>query len=484
MNQQELSTLLTELRSPSQETEWVEFKQNNTDPEQIGEYLSALSNSAAMHRKDAAYIVWGVENGTHNVVGTSFKPRQAKKGNEELENWLLRLLSPRIDMKIHEFQENGHDVVIFEVQPAQHTPVAFSGTEYVRVGSLKKKLKEYPEKERALWSFFSETPFEKGIAFRTVASEDVLRLIDYPACFELLKQPLPDNRAGILERLNRERVIVERGDDCFDITNVGAILFARNLTEFDRLARKALRVIQYKDKSRVETVREQAGNKGYAVGFEGAIGFINNLLPQSEQIEQALRKSVPVYPEIAIRELVANALIHQDFSKTGTGPMVEIFTDRIEVTNPGTPLIDTLRFIDEPPQSRNEDLAALMRRMNIFEERGSGVDKVIFNVELFQLPAPEFVVTDGHTKAILFAPRSLNEMDQKDRIRACYQHACLRYVSNEQMANSSFRDRLGVDQKNYATVSRIIRETVDAGLIRAVDPNTSKRYMKYVPFWA
>jgi len=292
MNQQELSTLLTELRSPSQETEWVEFKQNNTDPEQIGEYLSALSNSAAMHRKDAAYIVWGVENGTHNVVGTSFKPRQAKKGNEELENWLLRLLSPRIDMKIHEFQENGHDVVIFEVQPAQHTPVAFSGTEYVRVGSLKKKLKEYPEKERALWSFFSETPFEKGIAFRTVASEDVLRLIDYPACFELLKQPLPDNRAGILERLNRERVIVERGDDCFDITNVGAILFARNLTEFDRLARKALRVIQYKDKSRVETVREQAGNKGYAVGFEGAIGFINNLLPQSEQIEQALRKSV------------------------------------------------------------------------------------------------------------------------------------------------------------------------------------------------
>lgn len=279
-------------------------------------------------------------------------------------------------------------------------------------------------------------------------------------------------------------MIVERGDDRFDITNFGAILFARNPTEFDRLSRKALRVIQYKDKSRVETVREQVRNNGYAVGFEGAIGFINNLLPQNEQIEQALRRTVPVYPEIAIRELVANALIHQDFSMTGTGPMVEIFTDRVEVTNPGTPLIDTLRFIDEPPQSRNEDLAALMRRMNICEERGSGVDKVIFHVELFQLPAPEFVVTDSHTKAILFAPRAMNEMDQKDRIRACYQHACLRYVSNEQMTNSSFRDRLGIDQKNYATVSRITRETVDAGLVRAVDPTTSKRYMKYVPFWA
>lgn len=277
---------------------------------------------------------------------------------------------------------------------------------------------------------------------------------------------------------------MDGGDDHFAITNIGAILFAKNLAEFDWLARKALRVIQYKGKSRIETVREQAGNKGYAVGFEGAIGFINNLLPQNEQIEQALRKTVPVYPEIAIRELVANALIHQDFSMTGSGPMVEIFTDRIEMTNPGTPLIDTLRFIDEPPQSRNEDLAALMRRMNICEERGSGVDKVIFHVELFQLPAPEFVVTDSHTKTILFAPRSLNDMDQKDRVRACYQHACLRYVSNEQMTNSSFRDRLGVDQKNYATISRIIREAVDAGLVRPVDPNTSNRYMRYVPFWA
>jgi ATP-dependent DNA helicase RecG len=484
MNQQEFSTLLTELRSHSHETEWIEFKQNNADPQEIGEYLSALSNAAALHRQETAYIVWGIENGTHNVVGPTFKPRRAKKGNEELENWLLRLLDPRIDMKIHEFQENGLDVVIFEIQPADRTPVAFSGTEYIRVGSLKKKLKEYPEKERALWALFSETPFEKGTARRDASSSDVLRLIDYPACFELLNQPLPDNRAGILEQLRREKVIDERGDDRFDITNVGAILFAKDLSEFDRLSRKALRVIQYKDRNRVETLREQAGTKGYAIGFEGAIGYINNLLPQNEQIEQALRRTVPVYPEIAVRELVANALIHQDFSMTGTGPMVEIFSDRIEVTNPGTPLIDTLRFIDEPPQSRNEVLAALMRRMNICEERGSGVDKVILNVELFQLPAPEFLVTDSHTKAVLFAPRSLNEMDPQDRVRACYQHACLRYVSNEQLTNSSLRDRLGIVKKNYATVSRIIRETVAAGLIRAVDPTTSKRYMKYVPFWA
>jgi len=168
--------------------------------------------------------------------------------------------------------------------------------------------------------------------------------------------------------------------------NVGAVLFARNLNDFDRLARKALRVIIYCGDNRVETIREQMGGKGYAIGFEGAISYINDQLPQNEQIGQALRQEIRMVSEIAVRELVANALIHQDFNITGAGPMVEIFTDRMEISNPGVPLIDTLRFIDEPPRSRNEALTAIMRRMNICEERGSGIDKVIFHVEFFQLP--------------------------------------------------------------------------------------------------
>src|ERR1700722_7444665 len=133
--------------------------------------------------------------------------------------------------------------------------------------------------------------------------------------------------------------------------------------------------------------------------LKGAQFFTTTLtnLPRSEEIGQALRREVRVYPEIAIRELVANALIHQDFNLTGNGPTVEIFDNRIEITNPGTPLIDPLRFIDEPPRSRNEELASLMCRMNICEERGSGIDKVIFQIELYQLPPPDFRVTHGST---------------------------------------------------------------------------------------
>jgi predicted HTH transcriptional regulator len=146
-------------------------------------------------------------------------------------------------------------------------------------------------------------------------------------------------------------------------------------------------------------MREHKGTQGYAVAFESAIDWIQNQLPANEQIRKAFRHEEKMYPELAIRELVANALIHQDFFITGAGPMVELFTDRMEITNPGAPLVEPLRFIDFPPRSRNEMLAGFMRRLNFCEERGSGIDKVVAKIEEFQLPAPNFTVLDDNTRA-------------------------------------------------------------------------------------
>jgi predicted HTH transcriptional regulator len=485
MNVEDLPKLLDTLASLSHEVAWVEFKENNVDPQEIGEYLSAIANTAPLHGEHAGFIVWGVQDRTHALVGTDFHPRQAKIGNQELENWLTTQLNPPLNFKIYELDLADRHFVLFEVPAATHTPVRFKSDEYIRVGTYKKKLRDHPEKERELWALFSKAPFEKGIAKQGVSSDQVLTLIDYPGYFDLTKQPLPDNRAGILDRLESESFIIREHANSFDITNLGAILFAKNIENFEGLSRKAVRVIVYKGAGRIETIREQIGRRGYAAGFEGLIGFVNTLLPQNELIRQALREEVRMYPEVAIRELVANAIIHQDFSITGTGPMVEIFSDRIEITNPGIPLIDPQRFLDAPPRSRNEAIAAFMRRVNICEERGSGIDKVIFQVEVFQLPPPDFIESEQHTRAILFAHKKFTEMDKYDRIRACYQHACLRYVSNERMTNSSLRERFGIDDKNYATASRIIAETIEAELIRRSDPESkSKKHAKYVPFWA
>jgi len=162
-------------------------------------------------------------------------------------------------------------------------------------------------------------------------------------------------------------------------------------------------------------------------------------LPSNEIIEKALRKTVCMYPILAIRELVANAIIHQDFDVKGTSPMIEIFEDRIEITNPGKPLIDPLRFVDHNPESRNEILARMMRRLNICEERGSGIDKVISECEYNQLPAPEFIVGDNYTRVILYGHKTLRQMDRQDKIRSCYLHACLKYVSGETLTNQKFK---------------------------------------------
>ena len=482
MTPEELTRLVHTLKALPRETPWVELKENMANPQQIGEYVSALSNSAALHRQNDAFILWGIRDGSHDVVGTSFRPRDREVGNQELENWLVTQLSPRVALDIHEGLVDWVRVVLFRVEPASHQPVAFRGVEYVRVGTYKKKLKDHPAKERALWALFSERPFEECIAASGVSSDDVLELIDYPAYFRLMDIPLPTDRQAILDRLESEKVLVGQPGDRFDITNVGAVLFASDLRRFDRLARKAPRVVIYRGENRTETVKEHQATKGYAIGFEELVDYINDQLPQNEELGKALRREVRMYPEVAVRELVANALIHQDFNMTGTGPMVELFSERMEITNPGLPLIDTLRFIDEPPRSRNGTLAGLMRRVNICEERGSGIDKVISHVEAFQLPAPDFRTTTSHTVAVLLGPREFSEMNRQDRIRACYQHACLWHVSGKQMANASLRGRLRIEKKNYPIASRIISDTIEAGLIRRV--GGTRKDARYVPFWA
>jgi predicted HTH transcriptional regulator len=476
--------ILQELCKLPIETEWVEFKHNNDNPEEIGEYLSALANSAALTGKVNAYMAWGVDNRTHDIIGTNFRPILCKIGNEELESWLLRQLSPKINFHFYELMVGELPVILLEIGAAFRHPVQFRNAEYIRVGSYKKKLKDFPEKERDLWRVFDKTPFEREIAVENVGPEEVLRLLDYPAYFDLLKFPLPETRDGILAALQADDMIAPGRSGKWNITNLGAVLFAKKLSDFRSLKRKAVRVIQYKGESRVETIREQEGTKGYACGFEGLIGFVVNLLPSNEVIGQALRREVPMFPELAIRELVANAIIHQDFHITGTSPLVEIFSNRMEITNPGLPLVKTDRFLDSPPKSRNEMIASFMRRIGVCEERGSGVDKVVFQTEFYQLPAPIFESTDEHTRSVLFAHRELREMAKEDRTRACYLHACLKHVQRDFMTNTTLRERFGIADKNSATASRIIKETSLAGLIRCYDDTVGSKAKKYLPWWA
>jgi ATP-dependent DNA helicase RecG len=336
-----------------------------------------------------------------------------------------------------------------------------------------------------LWRTFERQSFEAGISAYELTDAEVLHALNVRSYLDLSQQQQTEESATLLDRMSEDRLVRRSDSGAFDITNLGAILFARNIDVFPKLGRKTLRVIFYNGVDRTETETEIEGKKGYASGFSGLVEFLMKKLPQSEVLKRSLRIAAPMYPVVAIRELIANALIHQDFDVTGTGPMVEVFSDRIEITNPGSPLIDVSRFLDLPPRSRNEKLAHLMRRLRICEERGSGIDKVLKAVEAFQLPAPDFQVVGEYTKALLFGPKEFAEMTKAERIRACYQHAGLQWVSNQQMTNESLRKRFGFAENQATAASRIIQDTLAAGMIKQYDPsNTSKRHVRYVPHWA
>ena len=480
-----VNSIIEESRKYLYEQPWIEFKHNNCDPQEIGEYISALSNTAALYNQEHAFLIWGIDDHTHDIIGTTFIPQDTKVGNQGLELWISTQLEPQIQFYFYTTEIEGKPLVLLEIGRANSTPVKFRTIDYIRIDSYKKKLKDFPDTERELWAIFSKKPFEAMIAMENVSGDFVLRELNFVAYFNLLDQDLPSDKEKILETLLSDKIIIKAETGHYNITNLGAILFAKRLSDFPSLSRKAVRIIRYDGKGRIGAAsKEQVADKGYACGFEELITYITSLLPNNEIMGKALRRVVPMYPDLAVRELVANCLIHQNFFMNGTSPLIEIFSDRMEITNPGSPLIDKARFVDHPPISRNEQLAAFMRRIGVCEERGSGYDKVVFETELYQLPAPEIEIYNDHTNVILFAHKEYAEMSKEDRYRACYLHACLKRVNREYMTNASLRERFNIDKKNISMVSRLLSETCARGWIYVSPDSTSDKNRKYLPFWA
>lgn len=479
-----IDRLIAELRKQPNETPWIEFKHNNYDPYMIGKDISALANSAVLHEKSCAYMVWGIDDSSHEVIGTEYNLQTLKKGEQELENWLRSLLSRNAEFNFVTEKVNGKTVGVLIINKAISHPVTFEKIDYIRIGSYTKKLNEHPSLQGQLWDKLRELKFEDHIARRDLELPEALGLLDYTIYFDLQERALPTDIVGIMHYMVEDEIIVKQDNGLFSITNLGAILFAKRFADFPKLSRKAMRVIQYSGNNRLKMLKESISDKGYVAGFEGLIEYINALIPTQELVTSALREKKSAFSIIAIREAVANALIHQDFSVSGSGPVIEIFDSRIEITNPGTPLIDIRRIIDNPPRSRNEKLAALMRRLRICEELGSGWDRIILCSELLKLPAPRINVYEENTKVILFSEIPYSNISAEEKLWACYMHACIRQVQGEQLTNSSLRERFGLETSSSASISRLIKDAVALKLIKVFDLNTAPRYMKYIPYWA
>jgi ATP-dependent DNA helicase RecG len=462
----ELEALVARPRE-NQNLEFKEAKDTFATPK-IYRYCVAIANEGG------GKLILGVTNGLpRQIVGTAAIP-----DTDHTASQIFNKLRFRVDVEALDHTDGR--VVIF------HIPSRPRGTAYQYEGAFLMRSTEetVSMSEDRLRKIFDEGKpnWLSSRAVESCTAEDVVRLLDTQSYFDMLNLPYPSTRDSVLERFRSEQLIETTGD-AWQITNLGAILFAKRLADVG-LTRKAPRVIVYDGTSKLNTRLDKPGGKGYAVGFEGLIDFVGSLVPTNEVVTKALRQEVRMFPIEAIRELVANALIHQDFTETGTAVRIELYDDRLEISNPGQPSIPTERFIDEY-QSRNETLASLMRRLGICEEKGSGIDRVVFSCEFNQLPAPDFRVGDVNTTIVLFSHQEFEEMDRTDRIRACYQHCCLKYVTNERMTNQTLRERFKLPDGKTESVSRVLRDTAEAGKIKLADPTaTSTRYRSYVPFWA
>jgi len=186
-----LRGLLEELVKQPAESEWVEFKHNFHSAEEIGERISALSNGACIHNQTHGYLVFGVEDGTHRIVGTGFKAKTAKRANEDLEHWLAQRLNPRIDFEIHEFDHGGKAISLFVIPATYNQPVSFMRQAYVRVASITRRLDEFPEKARKIWQKGPERAFEERSASDPLPADRVVRLLDtqsYTICIYIAVQ--------------------------------------------------------------------------------------------------------------------------------------------------------------------------------------------------------------------------------------------------------------------------------------------------------
>ncbi len=392
---------------------------------------------------------------------------------------LFESLGFRVD--IEEVQHPDGRVVVLDI------PSRPRGTAYHLDGAYLMRSGEalVPMSEDQLRRVFAEgrPDWIEEFTRADISAQDVVELLDSQTFFELLKMPYPTERGGVIERLERERLI-DRVNESYAIRRIGALLLAKRLDDFPELARKAPRVVVYTGISKLDTRLDQVGVKGYAVGFQGLVRFIMAQLPQNEIIKDALRAEVKLVPEVVIRELVANALIHQDLQITGSSVMVEVYSNRLEISNPGEPVVPVERFIDGY-QSRNERLASLMRRMGICEEKSSGIDRVVQAAEFYQLPAPDFRVASSRTLAILYGPVRFEDMDREDRVRACYQHCALKWVMSERMTNQSLRERFRLSEAKSAVVSQVISAAIESGLVKADEAvGGSRKFARYLPFWA
>lgn len=480
MNWKEKALLLLDksLNPVPQELNEIDWKGGlSDDKERLAQHLCAFSNLTG-----GGIMVYGVNN---DASFTNMTQELIERIVTRLDNIAQnRMFTPiQIDHDVIDYK--GHPLLFIYIPEFREKPMYLRGTDiynsYIRSAGHTVRMSR--QQVRLMIADSEGINYEERIAKRGLAMEEVLHLLNYKIIFELLGRQIPFSNESILVFME-ELGICYKDIIGYSITNLGALLFANSLSSFETMKGKGVIVRRYVGNNNRQLLLEQEGSMGYAVGLEGLISFVMKNTG-IEHIDGAVRTLIPTYPRVAIREFVANALVHQDFSIKGMPITIEIFANRLTITNPGYSLNDVNRLIDLPPHSRNEQMAQLMLQLGLCERRGSGVDRAVEAMEKMLLPAYKAETGNDFTRVTLYPKKSLTDLTKEERVEACYQHCCLAYADNETMNNQSVRERFGLNKNQGTIASHIISDTVAKGLIKQANPDSdSRKFVSYVPYYA
>lgn len=474
-----LELLERSLKPVPQELNELDWKSAlSTQSEKLAHHISAFANNCG-----GGLFAFGIKNDDASFLSLS------KDDIEAICQRLAQIAGHSLSISIgleHDVQEyEGHAVLFVYVPEQAAKPVHMKGKlmdAYCRSAGHTTPMTE--NQVRAMLAQSQGLEFEERPAKEHLTVNQLLQRLDHKSLLERMGEIPPSTDELIARRLEAYGMCKAESNGQWAITNLGAILFANNLQEFPHLYSRRVIIRRYAGASNLQmSFPQKEGLRGYAIEFEELVQFIMMNLPALEEIT-IQRRQYCAYPEIAIRELLANALVHQDFNITGMLITVEIYTNRVVITNPGAPLHDITRLIDMPPQSRNEKLAQLMFQLRLCERRGSGMDRAMEAIEAMHLPAPRFDRDDSYTRISLYPSKKISEMTKDEKVQACYYHACLQHEKGEKISNQSVRARFNLGNGQSSMASRIIADTMAAGYIKPAGAALSKKFATYIPYYA
>lgn len=408
MTEAQIVDLVDRLRSEPAEAEWLEFKQTQVQPaKELGEYVSALSNGAALARRPFGFLVLGVHDKTHEVVGTTYNPRTDRVKQQDLLLWTTQGLLPRIHLESYEARHPGGRVVVFEIGKAPDQPVEFYGKAYIRVNSSKTLLANHPAKSRALWHLNRDWSAE------TVPNA-TLEDLDPEAIAKAREEYTEKNRHRGIEIatwddstfLNKAKVTRQGG-----ITNAAILLLG--LPESASLLSPAVARISWllKDARNSELDYAHFGPP-FILHVDAILERIRNLTVRTLPSGTLFPNEIRQYDEYVIREALHNAIAHQDYSLLGRIQIVET-PNRLLITNVGSFLPGSVEQViqQDAPQEiyRNPFLAEAMVNFNMIDTQGGGIKRMFQRQKERFFPLPDYDLSDTSRVAVNIPGQILDE---------------------------------------------------------------------------